>query len=180
MKTVYRVAQYFNTEETTEPLSSENFDDFEEAKNHFEGIKNKTQQGGGIITDLDKFVYNEDDIIDWGLSIPSLKTFYSEFDYEEHYGKLVVVFKHTGKGMNYSHEFVDVFFLDEYNEYRISDNPDYRFTPWTTITDIKIEDLEGLTYDDAVERVRDEISHLKLTNRIDLTNLDLNLVSVED
>ena len=180
MKTIYTVARYFNTEKITEPLSSKSFDVFEEAKNHFEEIKDETQQGGDVITDLNKFVYDEDDNIDWELSISPLETFCSQFDYEEHYGKLVVVFIHTGKGMNYSHKFIDVFFLDEHNEYRISHNPDSRFTPWTTITDIKAEDLEGLTYEEAVEKVRDDISNLKLTNCVDLTSLNLNLVSVED
>jgi len=37
----------------------------------------------------------------------------------------------------------------------------------------------GLTYDEAVERVEDEVN-LKLTNRIDLSNLDLNFVNNED
>ena len=53
------------------------------------------------------------------------------------------------------------------------------FTPWTTITDLKAEDLEGLTYDEAVERAENEVN-LKLTNSIDLSNLDLNFVNNED
>ena len=85
---------------------------------------------------------------------------------------------HTGKGMNYSHEFLDAYFLDKY-ENRISENPDKRFTPWTTITELTAEDLDGLTYDEAVKRVEDEVN-LKLTNRIDLSNLDLNFVNNED
>ena len=47
------------------------------------------------------------------------------------------------------------------------------FKAWTTITELKAEDLEGLTYDEAVERVENEVN-LKLINRIDLSNLDLN------
>ena len=62
---------------------------------------------------------------------------------------------------------------------RISENPDKRFTEWTTITDLTAEDLEQLTYDEAVERVEDEVN-LKLTNSIDLSNLDLNFVNNED
>ena len=53
------------------------------------------------------------------------------------------------------------------------------FTPWTTITELTAEDLEQLTYDEAVKRVEDEVN-LKLTNRIDLSNLDLNFVNNED
>ena len=53
------------------------------------------------------------------------------------------------------------------------------FTPWTTITELTAEDLEGLTYNEAVERVENEVN-LKLTNRIDLSNLDLNFVNKED
>ena len=60
-----------------------------------------------------------------------------------------------------------------------SENPDKMFTPWTIITDLTAEDLEGLTYDEAVERVENEVN-LKLTNRIDLSNLDLNFVNNED
>ena len=86
---------------------------------------------------------------------------------------------HTGKGMNYSHKFIDAFFLDKRSESRISENPDKMFTLWTTITELTAEDLEGLTYDEAVERVEDEVN-LKLTNRIDLSNLDLNFVNNED
>ena len=62
---------------------------------------------------------------------------------------------------------------------RISENPDHRFTTWTTITELTAEDLEQLTYDEAVERVENEVN-LKLTNRIDLSNLDLNFVNNED
>ena len=51
--------------------------------------------------------------------------------------------------------------------------------PLKLITDLTAEDLEGLTYDEAVERVEDEVN-LKLTNSIDLSNLDLNFVNNED
>jgi hypothetical protein len=86
---------------------------------------------------------------------------------------------HTGKGMNYSHKFLDAFFLDKRSESRISENPDQMFKAWTTITELTAEDLEELTYDEAVERVENEVN-LKLTNRIDLSNLDLNFVNNED
>ena len=108
-----------------------------------------------------------------------LETFRNPYNYEEHYGKLVVMYMHTGKGINYSHKFLDAFFLDKYEADRISENPDKMFTPWTTITELTAEDLEGLTYDEAVERVEDEVN-LKLTNSIDLSNLDLNFVNKID
>ena len=108
-----------------------------------------------------------------------LDTFCNPYNYEEHYGKLVIMYMHTGKGMNYSHKFLDALFLDKRSERRISENPDHRFTAWTIITDLTAEDLEQLTYDEAVERVEDEVN-LKLTNRIDLSNLDLNFVNNED
>ena len=179
MKTVYQVSQKFSTEKDTKELSAQDFENYQDAKDYFEEIKNETQQGGYIITDLQKIVYDEDDNIDWELSDTDLDTFCNPYDYEEHYGKLVVAYMHTGKGMNYSHKFLDAFFLDKRSESQISENPDYRFTAWTTITDLTAEDLEGLTYDEAVERVENEVN-LKLTNRIDLSNLDLNFVNNED
>ena len=175
MKTVYQVSQKFNTEKETEELLTKEFENYQDAKDHFEEIKNETQQGGDIVTDLVKYVYDEDDNIDRSL----LETFCNSYNYEEHYGKLVIMYMHTGKGMNYSHKFLDAFFLDKRSESRISENPDYRFTAWTTITDLTAEDLEGLTYDEAVEIVENEVN-LKLTNRIDLSNLDLNFVNNED
>ena len=173
MKTVYQVSQKFSTEKETDEISVNEFDNYQDAKDHFEEIKNETQQGGDIVTELKKIVYKEDGNIDWILTDLNLDTFCSPYNYEEHYGKLVVMYMHTGKGMNYSHKFLDAFFLDKRSESRISENPDKRFTAWTTITDLTAEDLEGLTYDEAVERVGNEIN-LKLTNRIDLSNLDLN------
>ena len=173
MKTIYQVSQKFSTEKETEEISVNEFENYQDAKDHFEEIKNETQQGGDIVTYLQKIVYYEDDKIDWTLSDMNLDTFCNPYDYEQHYGKLVVAYMHTGKGMNYSHKFLDAFFLDKRSESRISENPDKRFTAWTTITELTAEDLEQLTYDEAVERVENEVN-LKLTNRIDLSNLDLN------
>ena len=173
MKTVYQVSQKFSTEKETEEISVNEFENYQDAKDHFEEIKNETQQGGDIVTYLQKIVYYEDDKIDWMLSDLNLDTFCNPYNYEEHYGKLVIMYMHTGKGMNYSHEFLDAFFLEKRSESRISENPDKRFTPWTTITELKAEDLEECTYDEVVERVENEVN-LKLINRIDLSNLDLN------
>ena len=179
MKTVYQVSQKFSTEKETEEISVKDFDNYQDAKDYFEEIKNETQQGGDIVTDLQKIVYDEDDNIDWSLSDMDLDTFCNPYNYEEHYGKLVIMYMHTGKGMNYSHKFLDAFFLDKRSERRISENPDQMFKAWTKTTDLTAEDLEGLTYDEAVERVEDEVN-LKLTNSIDLSNLDLNFVNNED
>ena len=179
MKTVYRVSQKFSTEKETDELSVNEFDNYQDAKDHFEEIKNETQQGGDIVTDLHKIVYYEDGNIDWSLSDIALDTFCNPYNYEEHYGKLVIMYMHTGKGMNYSHKFLDAFFLDKRSESRISENPDQMFKAWTTITELTAEDLEECTYDEAVERVENEVN-LKLTNRIDLSNLDLNFVNNED
>ena len=179
MKTVYQVSQKFSTEKETEEISVKEFENYQDAKDHFEDIKHETQQGGDIVTYLQKIVYYEDDKIDWMLSDMNLDTFCNPYNYEQHYGKLVIMYMHTGKGMNYSHKFIDAFFLDKRSESRISENPDKMFTPWTTITELKAEDLEQLTYDEAVEIVENEV-YLKLTNRIDLSNLDLNFVNNED
>ena len=179
MKTVYQVSQKFSTEKETEEISVNEFENYQDAKDHFEEIKNETQQGGDIVTDLVKYVYDEEDNIDWSLSDMDLETFCNPYNYEEHYGKLVIMYMHTGKGMNYSHKFLDAFFLDKRSESRISENPDQMFKAWTTITELTAEDLEQLTYDEAVERVENEVN-LKLTNRIDLSNLDLNFVNNED
>ena len=179
MKTVYQVSQKFSTETETEELLTKDFDNYQDAKDYFEEIKDEMQQGGDIVTDLVKYVYDEDEEIDWSLTDMELDTFCNPYDYEQHYGKLVIAYMHTGKGMNYSHKFIDAFFLDKYEADRISENPDKMFTAWTTITELTAEDLEGLTYDEAVERVENEVN-LKLTNRIDLSNLDLNFVNNED
>ena len=179
MKTVYQVSQKFSTEKETEEFLTKDFDNYQEAKDYFEEIKNETQQGGDIVTDLVKFVYDEDEEIDWELSDEDLETFCNPYNYEQHYGKLVIMYMHTRKGMNYSHKFINAFFLDKYEADRISENPDKMFTPWTTITELTAKDLEGLNYDEAVERVEDAVN-LKLTNLIDLSNLDLNFVNNED
>ena len=178
MKTVYQVSQKFSTETETEELSVQEFDNYQDAKDYFEEIKDEMQQSGDIVTDLVKYVYDENGDIDWNLTDMDLDTFCNPYNYEQHYGKLVIMYMHTGKGMNYSHEFLDAYFLDKY-ENRISENPDKRFTPWTTITELTAEDLEECTYDEAVKRVEDEVN-LKLTNRIDLSNLELNFVNNED
>ena len=70
MKTVYQVSQKFSTEKETEEISVKDFDNYQDAKDYFEEIKDETQQGGDIRTDLVKYVYDEDEEIDWELSVP--------------------------------------------------------------------------------------------------------------
>ena len=123
MKTVYQVSQKFSTEKETEELLTKDFENYQDAKDYLEEIKNETQQGGDIRTDLQKIVYGENDEIDWSLTDIDLETFCNPYNYEEHYGKLVIMYMHTGKGMNYSHKFIDAFFLDKYEADRISENP---------------------------------------------------------
>ena len=52
MKTVYKVSQKFSTEKDTQELSAQHFENYQDAKDHFEDIKNEQQQGGDIVTDL--------------------------------------------------------------------------------------------------------------------------------
>ena len=59
MKTVYQVSQKFSTETETEELLTQDFDNYQEAKDYFENIKHEMQQGGDIVTDLVKYVYND-------------------------------------------------------------------------------------------------------------------------
>ena len=68
MKTVYQVSQKFSTETGTEDLLTQDFDNYQEAKDYFEEIKDEMQQGGDIVTDLVKDVYDEDDEIDCSLT----------------------------------------------------------------------------------------------------------------
>ena len=83
MKTVYHVSQKFSTEKETEELLTKDFDNYQDAKDHFEEIKNETQQGGDIVTYLQKIVYYEDDKIDWTLSDMNLDTFCNPYNYEK-------------------------------------------------------------------------------------------------
>lgn len=93
-----------------------------------------------------------------------------DVSYEDDYGKLVIQYQHVGKGMNYAHKFIGLFFLDEYTEKNLSNNPDKMFSTWTNILDITEEDLRGLTYDEAVEKIKDE-ANLKLQNNITLDDI---------
>lgn len=162
----YQVTQSFGTETYTEQIcdKTESFENRKDAVEYFESIKNETQQGGSIITDLWELIEDEFDVIDSYFSYPN---------YEDSYDKLVIGYQHTGKGMGYSHKFVDAFFLDKYNEKYISDNPDHRFTTWHEITDITIDDLNGLSYDEAVDLVESQLPYLRLENSINLERLGI-------
>ena len=83
MKTIYQVSQKFSTEKETEEISVNEFENYQDAKDHFEEIKNETQQGGDIVTYLQKIVYYEDDKIDWTLSDMNLDTFCNPYNYEK-------------------------------------------------------------------------------------------------
>lgn len=163
----YMVTQSFGTEKYTEQNESktEHFDNKIDALNYFESIKNEMQQGGEIITDL----WKDEEVID---------SFYKSFDNSDNYGKLVIAFQHTGKGMNYSHKFLELFWLDKYNDKNISDNPDHRFITWHYILDLKKEDLDGLTYEDIINKIKQE-ANLRLENSISLDGLDLEILEDE-
>lgn len=156
----YTITQSFSTENDTREDEglTKSFANKKEAKNYFEEIKNNVQQGGTIVTDF----WLKDDIID---------SYYSDFDYTPYFGKLVIAYQHEGKGMGYCHKFLNAFWLDKYN-CNLSENPDNRFRTWETILDITKEDLDGLTYDEAVGMVEKEV-RLRLNNSIDLSRLDI-------
>jgi hypothetical protein len=158
----YSITQSFSTENDTRQDESitQSFSNKKEAKAYFEEVKDNAQQGGCIITDF--WNLKEDDI---------LETYYSNFDYTDSYGKLVVAFENTGKGMGYSHKFRDAFWLNASN-CDLSDNPDSRFKVWHTVTDIRVEDLNGLTYEEAQEVVEKDIC-LRLENSINLDYLGI-------
>lgn len=102
-----------------------------------------------------------------------------EVSYEDDYGKLVIQYQHVGKGMNYAHKFIGLFFLDEYTEKNLSNNPDKMFSTWTKILDITKEDLDGLNYDEAVEKIRDE-ANLKLQNSISLYDISSEIDLIDE
>ena len=164
----YQVTQSFHTENHIEENHSlrQNFEKKEEAVQYFDEIKINQQQGGGIETVLWEYNGESDEYED-------IDTHYNSFDYSKFYDKLVIGYQHTGKGMGYSHKFVDAFFLDKYNEKHISDNPDHRFTTWHEITDITIDDLNGLSYDEAVDLVESQLPYLRLENSINLERLGI-------
>lgn len=101
-----------------------------------------------------------------------------DVSYEDDYGKLVIQYQHVGKGMNYAHKFIGLFFLDEYTEKDLSNNPDKMFSTWTNILDITKEDLDGLNSDEAVEKIRDE-ANLKLQNNISLDDI-IDVIDIID
>jgi len=158
----YTVTQSFSTENYTEQDESltQSFANKKDALKYFEEIKNNMQQGGTIITDF----WLKDEVID---------SYYSNFNHAPLYGNLVIAYQHEGKGMGYCHKFLEAFWLDGRNCKHLSDNPDKRFSTWHTITDLKIEDLNGLTYEEAVEKVKDEVN-LRLNNDIDLDGLGID------
>jgi hypothetical protein len=159
---MYTVTQKFHTENNTECLETKYFSTKKEAVLFYNKIKDATQQGGQVET----FIFNDK-------TEREVLSQCNDFDNTENYGKLIIAFQHEGKGMNYCHKFLDAFWLDNYNEKNLSDNPDYRFKVWHFILDLKIDDLNGLSYEDAQTLVSKEAG-LKLNNSIDLENLGID------
>ena len=93
-----------------------------------------------------------------------------QFDYESEYGKLVIDYQHTGKGMNYSHEFIDLYFLDKYNAKNLGTNEDKRFSKWSMILELTKESFTNLNEDEAIQLIKDE-ARLKLQNSISLDSI---------
>ena len=169
----YSVTQSFSTENETvqDESKTKSFSNKKDAIAYFEEIKTEMQQGGEILTDLWELDKETDEM-------EVIDSYYSSFDNSENYGKLVIAFQHTGKGMNYSHKFLDAFWLDKYNEKNLSDNPDNRFKTWHYILNLKTEDLNGLSYEDAQEKVKNE-ANLRLENSIDLEGLGIEFLNNE-
>lgn len=105
-----------------------------------------------------------------------------KFDYESEYGKLVIDYQHVGKGMNYAHEFIDLYFLDKYNVKNLGNNEDTRFSKWSMILDLTKESFNNLNEDEAIELIKKE-ARLKLQNSISLDSIikEIELIQeVED
>lgn len=100
-------------------------------------------------------------------------------NYEDHYGKLVIEFQHVGKGMNYAHDFLGLFFMDKYNEKYLSNNLDKRFTKWTQILNLKRDDFFGLSTEDAIYLIERE-ADLKWRNTIYLDDDFLSEVVLQE
>jgi len=164
----YTVTQRFSTENDTEVFELDEFSTKKEALKHFHLIKNNSQQGGQVITEVRN--NKTDDIIE---------EHSNEVDYTNDYGKLVISYTHEGKGMNYCHKFVQAFWLDENNCKNLSDNPDKRFSLWHMILNLTFEELNELYYDDAVSKFKDE-ARLKWNNSVDLEDLGLTFKDLED
>jgi hypothetical protein len=159
----YSITQSFGTENDSRQDESitKSFSNKKDALKYFNTVKTNSQQGGTIITDL----WLKDDVID---------THYSDIDYTKDYGKLVIAYQHEGKGMGYCHKFIDAFWLDKYNS-NLSDNPDNRFRVWHSLTDLTFDELNGLSYYDAIDRVKNEVN-LRWNNSIDLSNLGIKFL----
>lgn len=164
----YSVNQNFHTENNTDNLEAKDFTTKKEAISFYNKIKEETRQGGQVETYVFNHNTEEEILSQW-----------NDFDNSENYGKLVIAFQHTGKGMNYSHKFLELFWLDKYNEKNLSDNPDKRFKTWHFILDLKKEDLDGLTYHNAVNKIKDE-ARLKLENSISLDGLELEILDEDE
>jgi hypothetical protein len=160
----YSVVQNFHTENNIDQLEGKGFSTKAEATKYYNSIKEHQQQGGQVET----YIFNDD-------TEEQILSKFNDFDNSENYGKLVIAFQHVGKGMNYAHHFQELFWLEEWNEKSLSDNPDNRFKTWHYILDLKKEDLNGITFEDAADLVKRE-ANLKLENYINFQGLDLELL----
>ena len=159
----YSVNQNFHTESTVDSLQAKEFSNKKEALSFFNEIKDDTKQGGQVETYIFNNHTEEEILSQW-----------NDFDNPEDYGKLVIAFQHTGKGMNYSHKFLYLFWLDKNNIKNLSDNPDNQFQTWHYVLDLKKEDLNGGTFDEIIEKIKDE-ANLRLENYISLDGLELDI-----
>lgn len=110
-----------------------------------------------------------------------LEEFMHKFDYSADYGKLVIDYRHVGKGMGYAHEFIGLSFLNKHNEVYLGLNDDKRFSKWSMILDLIKEDFEDLNEDEAIQLIKDE-ARLKLQNSISLDGIsnEINLLVLEE
>jgi len=164
-------------ENTNDPYNLDTYsfdnikDAYEKYKEEVANIKTMNAQEVPDYKQIELQAWDEDDY-----EMEILDEVSYNVSYEDDYGKLVIQYQHVGKGMNYAHKFIGLFFLDKYTEKDISNNPDKRFSTWTNVLDITQDDLNGLTYDEAVEKIKDE-ANLKLENNITLDDIerDINL-----
>ncbi|QRE03488.1 hypothetical protein [Flavobacterium psychrophilum] len=164
----YSVIQNFHTEKDTDNLETKHFATKKLAVSFYNKIKKETKQGGQVETYIFNHNTEEEILSQW-----------NDFDNSENYGKLVIAFQHTGKGMNYSHRFLELFWLDKYNEKNLSDNSDSRFKTWHYILDLKKENLNGLIHDDIIDKIKYK-ANLKLENLISLNGLDIEVLDDEE
>lgn len=167
-------------ENTNDPcyLETKTFDNLQDAYTYFQ----KEVEYEKSFVSSENCDYKEIEIQAWDdemYEMEILETRTYVVDFSEHYGKLVIEFEHVGKGMNYAHKFLGLFFLDKYNEKLLSHNLDHMFRRWTYILDITADDFEGLTREEAINLISDK-ANLKLQNNIEIDDLNLPIIEEEE